>query len=452
MKPAIPSSARRIAPWYTRLVVWLWIHLALIGLVLAGFALREYSIARSIRSESASNHRAEQVTLSVSGFHNRALSESVERCTSKQATAEWLEILEVVHNRFVIDRVRALEASGTNDDKIELRHELLSDLRWLIERTKVIGKLEKPVWVPIAFDGFHTLLPQYNGLQCIQQLMVWDFQDAIWGRDYQRADEALEGMWNNVAAFDWSISSVDESAGFYRREDIYRCIRSTLESSYWDVGRLDRQLERLAPIDNMEQRWNQLMEGGYHAMLGTREIGNPDQRAARQILNLPSMQIAIRDDLERSKRIGQVPIEGMRASEREIRKQCSTLASLESQGFGVVSGLVQEYERNEIRRRFTRTALGIARFHRVNQRFPKTLKELESIGFAEPDWAALSVGPFGYMLENNDSTARLWCNGCSSERRIHSQKEMHARGWEQSTLESQHFEPKMLMFTQPDRD
>jgi hypothetical protein len=71
-----------------------------------------------------------------------------------------------------------------------------------------------------------------------------------------------------------------------------------------------------------------------------------------------------------------------------------------------VASVAAAYERDEIDRRLTRTALGIKRYRVSEGRWPARLSDLAAVGLEPKDWTALQAGPFPYKIEGEDVV--LW--------------------------------------------
>ena len=80
------------------------------------------------------------------------------------------------------------------------------------------------------------------------------------------------------------------------------------------------------------------------------------------------------------------------------------------------------YERDELDRRLTRTALGVKRYRVSEGRWPVRLSDLAAAGLEPKDWTALQAGPLGYQVEGE--AAVVWAydtNDNSSPSRIRSE-------------------------------
>jgi hypothetical protein len=71
-----------------------------------------------------------------------------------------------------------------------------------------------------------------------------------------------------------------------------------------------------------------------------------------------------------------------------------------------VATMATVYERDELDRRLTRTALAIKRYRLSEGRWPARLSDLAAVGLEPKEWTALQAGPFGYRIEGDDAV--LW--------------------------------------------
>ena len=79
-----------------------------------------------------------------------------------------------------------------------------------------------------------------------------------------------------------------------------------------------------------------------------------------------------------------------------------------------ISAYAEAFDRDEIGRRLTYTAIAIKRFQLKNQRWPKSVSELSGIGLVATDWTTSDGQAFGY--EVGDGQAYLWSYGISDKK------------------------------------
>ena len=158
-----PSARRR----WLLLLVSLPIVLGVMAVAILGFG--EYRSAREVTAEIARLRAAGEPV------DNETQARWFQAGSSQEGTAAWREILVAVEQVSSGEAVNSFPIIGTGklpeplvpggDWPDEPRiAEFLQEVRPLIGQIEQAGRYPTPVWQPIAFNGFSTLLPETPGI------------------------------------------------------------------------------------------------------------------------------------------------------------------------------------------------------------------------------------------------------------------------------------------------
>lgn len=413
-----PSRRRR----WLLLLVMLPIVTGLIAVAVLGYG--EYRSHREVRAEIARLRAAGEPV------DNETLALWFQAGTSQEGTAAWRDVLSAVEQVSTGETVNAfpiiglgklpepLVPGGDWPDEPRIA-EFLQEVRPLIKQIEQAGRYPAPVWQPIGFDGFSTLLPELQSSLSIIRLLQLEVQDALYHGDTERALRGLAGMQATAAAFDWDCCIVADLVGIALRSIHHDAIRKSLADTDWDAPQLDQLLAQVQQPRDVVVRWRRIC-AGERAMLLALLRGNGAEldgmlprrgtRYAAALLLLPSAKEKYLDVMAAFQQIGEPGVMGMTARvqqlEREVALSDRRRFDLTALFLPAMSAVAAAYEREELRRRLTRTALGVKRYRVSEGRWPARLSDLAVVGLEPKDWTALQAGPFGYKIEGGDAV--LW--------------------------------------------
>jgi len=361
--------------WLLLLVL---LPLALGAIAIAVLGFTEYRSARAVTAEIARLQAAGEPV------DNESLARWFQANTSQAGTAAWREILVAVEHVSSGEAVNSFPFIGTGELPKDLVPggdwpdepriaEFLQEVRPLIAQIERAGQYPTPVWQPIVFDSFATLLPELQASRAIVRLLRLEVEHALYHRDTERALRGLAAMENRAAAFAWDFCMVPDLFGIALRTVHRDAIRQSLAETAWEPSQLDQLLAQVAAPRDVTTRWQRIIAGERAMTLALLRGNREDRDAMLQqeragfssaLLLIPSGTQRYLDRMAAIQQIGADGVLGMtaraRALEKEIEPKKGSISDiLTSLLMPAVAAAAQAYEREELDRRLTRTALGI---------------------------------------------------------------------------------------------
>ena len=408
-----PHPRPRRGRW---LVYIVWLPPVLGVLVLGGLVAH---VVRNSRIE-----RTEIARLRAAGepVDDETMAEWYFTHTSQEATALWREVLTTV-DQVLSGPVAAtfpivghgelpddLEPGGDWPDEPQVAA-LLDELRPLLARIEQATRHPMPVWQPIVFQSFDTLLNDLQTLRSIARWLRLEFEHACYHRDTARALRALEALQAASLAFDWNLCLVNDLVTIAVRGIHRRSIRDSLARVDWDLAQLDRLHEHLADPRDPAGRWQRVIAGERAMGLALFSADRPLQHAVLEscvpmaMFRLIGARRNYLETMNAVQQLGSGGVLGLRNrakafEEQQFRSKRVWISDILTQQLvPSVTAFAQAYERDELDRRMTLTAMGIKRYEVVEGRWPADLDQLGAVGLEPADWTALEAGPFGYRIE-----------------------------------------------------
>ncbi len=228
-------------------------------------------------------------------------------------------------------------------------------------------------------------------------------------------------MQTTAAAFDWDFCMVADLVGMALRGIHRDAIRQSLADTDWEPAQLDQLLAQVQHERDVAARWHRVCAGERAMVLavlqGSREeldgmLSQETSGYPAVLLLIPSGTKKYLDRMASFQQLGAQGVLGIAARAQNFEKALlppdrgrltDPLTAFFQPG---VAGFAAAYEREEIDRRLTRTALGIKRYRVSEGRWPARLSDLAAVGLEPKDWTALHAGPFPYKIEGEDVV--LW--------------------------------------------
>jgi len=418
MNPSEAFSSHPRPDHRRRVVYFVWLPLVLGSLVVAGLVVHLY---RSFRIETAEIARLRAAGEPVD---DETAAHWYYAHTSQEGTAAWREVMVAVEQLAVWPTTASFPIIGMHgelpDDLVpggDWPDEpqvaaLLNDLRPVIAQIEQAAQYPAPVWQPmIGFESFNALLGDLPTVRRIASWLQLEFEHARYHRDTPRALRALEAMQAAIVAFDWNLCLADEWVTFAIRGILRRTIRESLANVDWEVEQLERLHEQLADPGDPAGRWQRVIAGERAmglALFSADPQFQHELTESRAPMAMFRWMGARRDYLETMAAVQQIGSAGVLGISDRAR-------AFEEEKFGSqpvwisemlthllmpsITAFARAFERNELERRLTLTAVGIKRYEGAEGRWPTRLSDLRAVGLEPADWTALEAGPFGYRIE-----------------------------------------------------
>ena len=417
------TSIRHRRRWLALLIS---LPIALVAIAVAVLAFIEYRSSREVSAEIARLRAAGEPV------DNQSMASWFWANTSQEGTAAWREILVAVDQITARGFVNTLPILGTSelpDDLVpggewadEPRiAEFLQEVQPLLAQIEQAARYPTPVWQPIAFDSFQTLLPDIQSSRAIMRLCQLEFQHALYHQDTERIARALAGMQATAAAFEWDMCMVSDLVGIALRGIHRNSIRQALTHNGWQLSEIDGLLAQVSQPRDVTARWQRIVAGERGMTLAllqgdrrTREalLTQEQAGAVATWLSLPSATERYLDQMAAMQQLADDGVVGLSDRAKAFERQSLSSAKGRFEDVLIrlfqpaIEAMARAYERDELDRRLTRTAVGIKRYQLVEGHWPAQLSDLTAVGLDARDWTALQAGPFGYRIE--DDGAVVW--------------------------------------------
>lgn len=429
-RPSHPAPTRFRPGGYFLLAV---VPLVLIAMCLVVAAIQQQQAAASVSAE------LNRLRAAGRPVDNGSLQRWFAQHASREGTRSWHEILRLVAGApprpsspgdlpylGTAEPPAKINPGGTWDDEPAVAEFLLA-MRPVIDQMHAAVQHPAPVWQPVEFRGYETLLEQLQTSRQVVRLLQLEIEHAVYQRDGERAYRALHTLGQVAPQFDWQFCIVGELVQIALRDVHRTTILRCLAVDIWNPEQLRGMAEQLGPPRELAPRWANILNGERALLLSSLDDSefrlmdeSPSAFNSHWMLRLPSTRaqllerfgaleaLAAGDPVTLARRAGQM--ERDVAREPEARWSLLRLPErLELHLLPAVSGLALALERDETSRRFTLTALAIKRYQLTVGDWPEELQQLdqlEATGLRADERRTVSGGGFGY--ERSGAEALLW--------------------------------------------
>lgn len=369
-------------------------------------------------------------------FDNDSMAKSFEKNAHKEGTAAWIEILTLTQAANAISDNLPLVGTGALPSDLssvsnwhdEARvAEFLHEVRPLIQRIAKADAFPKPVWMPIRFNGIGTLLEEAQLSRSIGRILELDAIHALYQKDGNRAFQAIHSLGTVAEAFDWDFCMVTTLVSLARRSTHRNAIDRSLDMEVWNEEQLDALSNQVNQSYEFAKTWKAALAGergfAYSTLDNPRMLQDVHNIPNNPLLRLPvtpSTRLTVLqayEDFERCADAGDAEITA-RARVTEARffknRSLSLSSSFLSLMFPAISSYAEAFDRDEMGRRLTYTAIAVKRFQMKTQRWPTSLSELSGVGLVATHWTTSDGQTFGYEIA--DGKAYLWSFGFSDNK------------------------------------
>lgn len=301
------------------------------------------------------------------------------------------------------ETLRTLEV-GAQWKSQALVDDYLHEAQPLLELIYEAEKYPTPVWQPMDFRGFGTLLPELQDSRQIARLLQLDFEHAILGSDRERAMRDLQAMQTTADAFDWNLFMVGELINAALRGMRYMAIQRSLYADVWtkeDLARLIVEAQQPLPL---AQSWQRSLES--EKAMAVAYMQGPMFSPTNRLLLLGryAEMEALAGSNPGEFAIGAGTLEHQWEERHADELSKFWLGNLQP----AIRAYAVTFDRTERSRRLVLTSLAVKLFQMTNERWPTDLQELTQVGLQSEDWTLPGIGPLGYAIQDEGQTACVW--------------------------------------------
>ena len=373
---------------------------------------------------------------------DESMTKYFEKISNKEGTAAWTEILTLSQaansfsNKLPVLDVRNLPTDlrpGSEWPDEPRVAEFLQEVRPVIQRIFKADEFPKPVWMPIQFNGFRTLLPEIQESRTVARILYLDAIHALYHSDDDRALQDIHALLSVAQAFDWEFCLVTKYVSTAIHGMHRELINRSLGMDVWN----DEQLAALSNYINLphevSKAWRATLAGergmAYPVLSDLRKHGSTEIFGVVPLLGLPVMPstkltvLLAYEDMQHCADAGDVGLveQAKSAEARFFRNPPLSQASIFLRLLiPAVSSYAEMFDRFETNRRLTYASLAVKRYQVKNKRWPKSLSELSDIGLMANDWTTTNRQPFGYEVK--EDMAYVWAYGNLDKKTVPSER------------------------------
>ena len=418
-----------------------WIGLLSLIPILALFVFVVFISYRESIASSELKQKLDKMRLAGEPFDNDSMAKFFEMITHKEGTKAWTEVLELSQASSAIQIASMdlpivgvgklpfdLTPSGNWPDEPHVA-EYLREVRPVIQRIQKADEFPKPVWMPIHFNGFSTLLEPIQDSRSVARILELDAIHALYHKEGDRALSDIVSMRSVADAFDWRICLITNFVSLALNGMQWSTINRSLSMNVWSeeqFATLSAQVNQPYEVTNV---WSKVFSGERGmAYSSLDDLSNFDSQLYRnnilyKLPILPSTRLSILRSYERlqccadageselAARVNQATAE-VRLENGLISQRNLYLALMFPGG----TAMAYAIDRHEMDRRLTYTSLAVKRFQLKNKRWPEKLSALTDVGLLQKDWTTTENQPFGFEVKGE--CAYVWSYEAYKEKSV----------------------------------
>ena len=418
-----------------------WIGLLSLLPILALFVFIVFICYRESIASSELKQKLDKMRLAGEPFDNDSMARFYEKITHKEGTKAWTEVLELSRASSAIQIASMdlpivgvgkfpfdLTPGGNWPDEPHVA-EYLREVRPVIQRIQKADEFPKPVWMPIHFDGFSTLLGPIDYSRTTVRILELDAIYALYHKEGDRALSDIVAMRSVADAFDWRICLITNFVSVALNGMQWSTINRSLSMNVWSEEHLTALSAQVNQPYEVTNAWRSALSGergmAYPSLVDFSVFDSQMYRnnILYKLPILPSTRLSILsayDELQHCAEIGEnrlasrvdkVTTETVLANGLVSQKNLYLASLLPSSTVAA-----QAYDNQEVYRRLTYTSLAIKRFQIRNKRWPEKLSELSDVGLLHKDWTTTEKQPFGFEVESE--CAYVWSYEAGKEKNV----------------------------------
>lgn len=408
-------SSKLARPLWRQPLLWV---LVMLGIGLGGLSVLGF---QQLQANRDYQQRISKLRSSGIPVDNETLDAHFAANTSKTHTSDWNRACRALDNSWISVLAQELPFVGSG----EFPKSALSDGQWadaglvedFLERLApsmtelhalADSIVEVPIWQPMHFDGFATLLGPLQESRSIMNVLLLDYHYALFHRDRNRALRDLKTMRVNVEAYGWKTFFVGELiylglVGLHRN-----AIQVSLQTDIWTEEDLQELIKQVGPSRDLTKVWPKVI-ASERAMALASLSGSGEYFG-----ETPWMEFAMK--LPTARRDYLLAMERASALSTADMQQFLTQAIdfEKSKNRGIVAdmltpavvGMADALAKSEDDRRLTRLALAVKHFRLSQGRLPNSLAELvqkQTLGITSSDLLTIDQLPLGYSVEGDSA-------------------------------------------------
>ena len=383
-----------------------------------------FVVYREIVASSEVKRKLDAITQAGDPIDNVSMAEFFERNTHKAGTDAWSEVLDLSQASSNLTVSSDLPSVGTGKFPHDLHpgsdwtdesrvSEYLNEVRPILKRIHLASEFPKPVWLPLHFDGYLTLLQPIQESRQLVRILELDMVYALYHKEPERALKDIVAMRSVADTFDWPWFFVAQYVSLSIHGFQWQSINRSLDWDVWNEEQLATLSGQVStPVDTVKA-WNAGFAGQvamFNASVENIAKVLPSEMKDNPLWKLPIMPSTRLELLQAHEVLQRCIDQGedrlVERSEATIKAQTDrNRISLTSVYLGVFmpadAMVAKTFDRQETSRRLTLTSLAVKRFQLKNKRWPKSLSELSDIGLVDKDWSTTKRAPFGYAVDGD---------------------------------------------------
>jgi hypothetical protein len=429
------TDSVRSTPTRRRWLFWgVLLPIILLFAAITSQGIRQWQAANRFEAEIA------QIRASNLPIDNASMARWFREMTRTEGASAWGEVLLALETAIApIDNPERMPFVGTGDpiavpdpDRQWPEEKQVGEyLRWIgptIEKIHQAVELPKPVWLPIEFRGFQTLLAELQSSRSVTRHLQLEVEHALYQKESERALRGITSLRGVADAFDWQICLVGDLVHRTHAIAYLATIRRSMAYGLWGEAEIDRIDSQLAPRDPFQitERWRRVFIGERAMLLSSLNDAamtdyNADEfgAAAMKVAGLPTVKVGLLEKYFLMLRIADGPLAGLpdRANELELwLTQKGSAFDLTTRWTSMWLPAIRAYSQSIIReeddRRVTRTSLAVKKYQIREGNWPQDLAALDGIGLPASERVTVGGKPLGYQVDGD--AAWVWGPDTSS--------------------------------------
>lgn len=404
--------------WLAPLVLFVGIPVLVLAGLLLSFAVRQSRAAAEL------DHAIADLQASGLPVDNRSLASYYESLTDRQRTAQWLRIfkrLDSADFTASAQNMPFLGARGPDDvplpgdpwaEQEEVEAFLESQQMLLADLHDATGEPE-PVYFPVAFDSFETLLPHVQSTRAAARLLLLEHHAAVHAGQGDRAAQSLRSLFGLAETLRGEPFMISQLVRIAIHGMASGALQRSVEQDVLDEEALADLLGRLDAFDDYQTLYRTAIAGERAAALPVyREsplfvVGSRSRDALVALEYYARMEaIADEEDLAAFVHSSAQLNEQMVAEFAEAGPLQQFETMMSRMLLPASDAFVRAFARQVMQNHLAKLGIGLRLYRHRFGEWPQQLDDLSKVGLNPAELVPLGGKPYGYRVE--EGTAILW--------------------------------------------